>query len=176
MRLDFKGGGGAVLYNGFTVMMWHGCSSVGPCGASPGGDQGWHKAPVAATPGLLALQSDKGLLMGIAKAYAVAPGVLLPGQITHDASGGVVIHFDLRGVPATDYDVLLFTSQDTPLLLEGFITSPQVETEVPARPEDQNQPKSPAATPPESEEPPAPTNELNMSFDIPGKARTGFRC
>lgn len=174
VRLDFHDGRAAVLYGGFTVVRWEGCVTMNgdmsgagsPAGrALPGcsgeGSAGWEKGVDAANPFFLRIAPKGTLKVGISKAYAVAPGLLLEGEIMRDGRGGVSVRFDLRDVPRVACDVVLLTPEDWPLLLEGFITPADVASVAPLpAPVPQAQP-----APPSDDKPP----EATVSPAEPGE-------
>lgn len=128
VRLDFQGGGSAVLYGGFTVLAWQSCGYYATCEQTTGkeGASAWEKAMGHGGPGAFALVARKRPGVGISSAYAVAPGILLKGTITMDEKGRPTILFDLGSAPQTRYDVVLLTPGDLPILLEGIIAPEDV--------------------------------------------------
>jgi hypothetical protein len=128
VRLDFQGGGSAVLYGGFIILAWQSC---GYCAtreqpAGEGGASAWEKATGLGGPGTFALVARKSPGVGISKAYALAPGILLEGSVARDNKGRPVILFGLGGAPQSHYDVVLLTPGDLPILLEGIIAPEDV--------------------------------------------------
>lgn len=124
VRLDFQGGGSAVLYSGFTVLAWQSCGyyATREQTTDEGGASAWGKAMDLSGPGTVALVARKSLGLGVSKAYAVAPGIFLEGTIIRDDKGRPTILFDIGGSPQAWYDVVLLTPGDLPILLEGIIS------------------------------------------------------
>lgn len=107
-----KGGGAGDVYDERKAWMEEGAS--------------WQKGADTRARGSLVLAVAKGLKREVARAYAVAPGVLLEGRVEKGAGGRVSVVFDLSGAPPKDFDVVLLDPQDWPLLLEGMITPADV--------------------------------------------------
>ncbi|MBC7248605.1 MAG: hypothetical protein H5T73_12620 [Actinobacteria bacterium] len=157
VRLDFADGRSGVLGGAFRVLSCGACGyaaasmdSTGPAvyayeangvaGKGAYDERGeWleegaslEKGAEPGNRGSLALVARKGLKREVARAYAVAPGVLLEGRVMRGKGRQVAVVFDLRGAPQRDYDVVLLDPGDWPLLLEGMITPADVRAvEVP---------------------------------------------
>ncbi len=161
VRLRLPDGREAVLYGGFTVGSWLGC---GPDyvagGAGGGGGTCWQKHSGVGGPGTLGIAPAVAPAVGTARAYAVAPGVLIEGSVVRGGKGGFTVVFDLRGAPGKTFDVVLFTPQDYPLVLEGFITPADLQAAAPALSVSEGQaPVEERAGPAATEEQAAPQEE-----------------